>query len=638
MQGREIGFSRFHGILLIALFLFLRLPILTADPPARIITYYQDAAFSVFDEGWWCANAREEVLFGETRGTGFDLFWVSPVFTAVETVAFRIAGVSLATARLTSVFFGAAGILLLLMAGRFGARGVNGPRCAALAAFLWTLLFAGAHYGRLALPETTGTALGLAGTVALLQGSRVGRLGAGALSALAMLTKLHFAFLIPTFLVAGWVLAIRHDRHRFTSVGWIMAGAAIPLAGWGTYFAMHAREALDLVSFYASEPWFADRPPDVSAGIGLIKPVVQTLTSGVIYRHPLFVHLPIVFLGAAAAAPAIWRGILYPRRAAGVPDAGIVFGLWALIGGGLITILPFQPFRYYVPLFPALAYLTSWLLTGGSLTAREGAAESGTSKSRLASGGLSVVRWALGALVVGQITFAILHFSLTDALVNRSTVGRLELLSPVDFSLTSFLLGLVRSRSFAPFAELPRELTYVAALALLGAAALVVAAFAASVAARRFGRGLLPSSLGTRTARIVVVAFVIYQGILWGTWLPHRAHTLPEMGRDLDARIPPTATVSPAGVYSLESSLRFDSGALRERRMFDATGEASHFIVLAEHPRIGVLPEGKIQERYPGSRRLAIYQLTGDYVYHLYAAPPRRPEADDERSALYMGM
>jgi hypothetical protein len=647
MRDGEVGFSRIHGILLIVLFLLLRLPILTADPPGRIITHFQDVAFSLFDEGWWTANAREKALFGETRGTGFDLFWVSPVFTAVETVAFRIGGVSLASARLTSVLFGAAGILLMLAAGRLGARGVHGPRCAGVAALLWTILFAGAHYGRLALPETTGTALGLAGSVALLLGTRAGRFGAGAFAALAMLTKPHFGFLLPTFLVAGWVLALRHGRPRLASVGWIFAGAAIPLAAWGAYFAMHVQEALELLRFYASDRWYADLPSDVGAGIALIKPAVQVLVAGVVYRHPLFLNLPVVFLGAAAAAPGVWRGVLFPRRAGDVPDAGIVFGLWALVGGVLISIIPFQPFRYYIPLLPALAYLAGWFLARGAGAVTEAAGEVGTASGagvaggdaageagaagpRFASGVLSVARWTLGALVVGQITFAILHILGTDALTARSNLPPREMLSPIDFHFTPFLLAVARSRSLAPFGELAPEIAYVAALALLATVALGVAAVVAVVAVRRFGRGFLPSTLGPRSARIVLAALVIYQAILWGTWLPRRAYTLPEMGRDLDARIPPGGTVSPAGVYSLESRLRFDSSAVREGRKFDATGATSHFVLMGGHPRIGVLPEGKIERMHPGARRVATYHLTGDYVCHLYAAPARPRDADGQ--------
>ena len=81
--------------------------------------------------------------------------------------------------------------------------------------------------------------------------------------------------------------------------------------------------------------------------------------------------------------------------------------------------------------------------------------------------------------------------------------------------------------------------------------------------------------------------------------------------------------MSPGGAYALENRLRFDSRAVLEGRMFDATGAAgaTHFIVLLEHPTIGVMPEGEIARRHPGSEELARFRLTGDYTYALYRAP-----------------
>ena len=141
---------------------------------------------------------------------------------------------------------------------------------------------------------------------------------------------------------------------------------------------------------------------------------------------------------------------------------------------------------------------------------------------------------------------------------------------------------------------------------------------------RLIRRGLVPSAVAGRWSSPIVLGLFLYQAVFWARWIPERAHTIPEMGRDLVERTGPTAVVSPGGSYSLESELRFDSSAVRALRMFDATGGTSHFVVLAAHPTIGALPRGEIERRFPGSRFLNEYELTGGYVYLLYEAAGAR--------------
>src|SRR5262245_26786651 len=227
----------------LALFLLLRLPFLLDDPPAPLVSHYQDVAFSVFDEGWWTANARELRLFGHLLGTGFDLFWVSPVFTGVVSVAFRLFGVGFASARLASVTLGLLGAWLLSRAGT--RRGdPSTPPTGLAAALLWSVSFAVASLGRLAVPETTGIFFGLAGATALLRKDNAGTVLAGVCAALAALVKPHFAFLLPALLSGTLVLAIRDGRPALVAVSRFVTGATVPLAAWGVIVLAHRNEAL----------------------------------------------------------------------------------------------------------------------------------------------------------------------------------------------------------------------------------------------------------------------------------------------------------------------------------------------------------------------------------------------------------
>jgi hypothetical protein len=306
-----------------------------------------------------------------------------------------------------------------------------------------------------------------------------------------------------------------------------------------------------------------------------------------------------------------------------VSDAALLFGLWVLIGGGLLSTLPFQPLRYYRPLVPALVFLAAWSLTAA---ADPGAERAGAWRDRATA----ALRWGVGLFAGVQILFAGLQAWLPADLVARTST-RVQLLRPLEFDLAPFLVQLVRARSFAGFAPLPREIAEVAALALCGALALAAGGILAIGLARplvRAVRGL--ERRAPRAALGVVVLVLAWQAFLWVRWIPDRAWTLPAMSRELARLVPASAIVSPAGTYSLDNRLRYDSSAVRAGGMFDAGGGADYFVVLAGHPRIGILPPGEIERRYPGSVRVASFDLTGEYVYDLYrasAGPARRPPA-----------
>jgi 4-amino-4-deoxy-L-arabinose transferase-like glycosyltransferase len=609
-----------HGILLLALFVGLRFLFLTSDPPPQLVSHYQDFAFSVFDEGWWTGNARAAVLYGAMRGTGFDLFWVSPVFTLLATAAFWIGGVGLATGRVLSIAMGLISVVLLWRTGR-DPRDESSGRCAGLAALLFVVAFAPAQLLRLSTPESSGIVLGLAGAASLLSGRKWGEYAAGVFASLAMLVKPHFGLLIPAFVLATLVLALRRERSWLSAVWIAVLGVATPLVVWGGYVAAHAREAGELVSFYLVDRWFAGVPPSLTGLVAAVKPAAQVSIAGVVYRHHFFVYLPFVFGLAVLAGPRVWSAAVRPRAATGVSDAAIVFGLWALVGGVAISTMPFQPLRYYLPVLPGVLWLAAWAVT------RPPREERTPSPGRV-----SILRWGAGAFLAVQVAFAALAAWLPGRLTASGT-DRVALLNAEEFHLTPFLVQIVKARSFAPFEMLPRELAHVAALALCGALALGVGGVVAVVAARPFARGFLSlEAIGARS-RWIVVALLLWQATHWVRWQP--AYTLPAMAREIDRIVPADATISPSGTFSLDSGRRYDTSVLLRGGMFDAEGGADYFVALASHPLIGVLPIGEIERRWPGSERVAAFTLTGDYVYHLYRSrppdEPSEPPADGPR-------
>ncbi|HMB71209.1 MAG TPA: hypothetical protein VKU85_18000, partial [bacterium] len=324
------------------------------------------------------------------------------------------------------------------------------------------------------------------------------------------------------------------------------------------------------------------------------------------------------------ALPRAASAVLRPGGARDVPDEVVLFAMWAIVGGVAVSTLPFQPLRYDLPLVPALVYLSAWALTR--------APDPSAATDRLRERAQTVLRWGLGALVLVQGLTAALLAWVPDALSARTT-QRVLLLNPVEFHLTPFLAELARARSLAPFESLPREIAHFAAMALCGALALGGGGLVAVVAARPLVRAFRAAEAGAfRRAGIVVAIILASQGLRWALWIPDRTHSLPAMAERLDELVPPDAVVSPGGTYSLGSALRFDSSVVLEGGMYDADGGADYFVALTDHPLIGVLPEGEIERRHPGSLKVAVFHLNGGYTYALYRAAGAEARADSSSS------
>ncbi|MGQ0720581.1 MAG: hypothetical protein ACT4PE_03280 [Candidatus Eiseniibacteriota bacterium] len=590
----------------LGLFLALRLAFLVSDPPSGLVCHYQDLASSVFDEGWWLAAARDRVLFGEAHESGFDLSWVSPAFSAFLTAVFSFTGVGLAAARGAVVAVGGIGVVLLLSLG--------GWRCRAsrLAALWWSVSFAAAGLGRMALPESAGTTLALGAAWLVVRGGGTRLLAAGVLSATAVLVKPTFVFLLPSMAAGAVALAARRHASVPGALLRVGAGAAVPLAVWLAYVALHAEDARRIYHFYDMGRWLAHTPADVGAVTALAKPILHNLAAGVIYRHPLFVHLPVVMIVGVMAAPTLWTALLRPARRPDVSDAAVVAGAW-LLGASLeLALVPYQPTRYFLPVLPALAFVAAWAVTSH-----------GTAPNTGAPSGLGrVLRWGAAALVTAQLAFAVLSPTLGRVLSERGAAGDLDPLDPIPtLRITDLLLDLVQARSLEPLASLRVQEAYFAAMVISALAALAAGAVVASILGASVHRAVR-SAAGWRALPLVAL---FWQVALWAVWLPERDDSILRMSRDLPDRVDPSAVISPGGTFALENHLRFDSSALLRGRMYDAEGGATHFIALRSHPLVGRVAEEALRRRFPGSTRLATYPLSGGFVYELYRFGPPPP-------------
>ncbi len=582
---------------LLAAFLGLRLPFLTDDAPAALAGYYQDVASPLFDEGWWTANAREFARTGRFTGTGLDLLWISPVFTAVMAAAFSGPGPTLAAARLAAVLAGAAGLVFLVLAGRARGGDASARPAALLAGALLAVCAPAAHLSRMALPEPVGTALGLAAAWWLLRGPR-GEAGAGLLVGLAVLTKPHFAFLVPALGFAAGAIARADGRPPGPTVLRFALGAAAPLLAWGAVAAGNAPAVREILEFYDMGRWITRPAEGVPALAAAAKPFLQTVAVGVVYRHPVAAAVPGLFILAALALP---RALASAGR---VPPAVTVFGAWALCGGLLVAASPFQPMRYFVPLLPAWAFLAAWFLAGPAPR------EPGPRRD----GALRVV---VVALLAAQTAYAVLAATLAPALAAHAAAGDLDPLRPQEFHLTPFLLALARDPSADAFAPLPTQQALIASLVLCGALAAAAGLLAGALLPRRLAPAFRAGALPPRLARALLAALVLTAVLPWIPFARHRTRSVAGMAEDLARRLPPDAVVSPGGTYALGTPVRFDSNAVRRHARTEPGPEVTHVVALESHPLLGRTPGGALATALR-ARRIAAYALAGGYVVGLY--------------------
>jgi 4-amino-4-deoxy-L-arabinose transferase-like glycosyltransferase len=323
----------------------LRLARLHADPPP-----YLDLSGGTFaDEGPWLHNARNLLRFGTLRTDGWNPMLLSPLTHVLGLAAMSLFGVGLAEARTSAAL-----VFLLLLAAL--ALWPRDRREGAVAVVLLGANHVAGMFGRLVLVDNMVLLLSCATAALLCSALRrerpaYGRLAlAGALAALALITKILVVFLVPAWYAAIGLDALRRHRTRRQLAG---AAAAFSAALAGTYLAyvilVRLPNAADFevyLSFYSNQQ--ALTPWSVAKNI-----ISQRLFAYFSWTPVLLV----AFLWALYERLAdLWRGREWP-------DPEEALGLvWFLGGVALLSALSYRPLRYYLVLLPPMAMLLGrWL-------------------------------------------------------------------------------------------------------------------------------------------------------------------------------------------------------------------------------------------------------------------------------------
>jgi 4-amino-4-deoxy-L-arabinose transferase-like glycosyltransferase len=334
--------------------LILRVLWLRADPP--LVGGPGGVGIVWHDEGAWVHNARNRVLWGAWRTDQWNPIFITPVFTALEYGAFRVAGVGTWQARVVPVLSGVICVAALMA----GLTVVAGRRAALIGGVLLATNYPLVMWNRAALMESTMTALLACAWAAYAQGQR-GRLwpaAAGVMVTLAWFTKAAAAFFVGALVLEAALAALA--PRRLSQVGnsdrdrRVATGAMLGLLISATFFA-----AVFVIPYWPEYSFYnwqmsVTRKPEYSWR------AFADRASWLPFVQGIFSQMPIVLIFGAAGL----LGILSRLRGA-VPGERLL-AWWVLLGFAELVVHDSGNERRYVMFVPALVGLASIYLTSNS--------------------------------------------------------------------------------------------------------------------------------------------------------------------------------------------------------------------------------------------------------------------------------
>jgi 4-amino-4-deoxy-L-arabinose transferase-like glycosyltransferase len=407
---------------------------LRSDPPTR-------ATVGVVwhDEGPWVHNARNRAVWNVWRTDNWNPVFLAPVFTALEYVAFRTAGVGTWQARTVPVVSGMVGIAFLIA----GVNAVRGRRAALIAGALLSVNYVFVMWNRAALMESTMTSLIIVSWAAYALAERRSAWGlvAGVAAVLAFFTKASAAFFLAAIAAdALMVIALAHSRAHARDGLWTLAGLAMATAVIGVFFVIPHWSEYRFYNWQMS----VVRKPDYA-----IRSLVDR-ASWLPIVHDFFMWMwPML----AAAVVQILRIVLVWRTA---KPAERLLVLWVVVGLVELIIHDSGNERRYVMFIPAIAAL------GAMLIARTGSTASN------AAGSTSHRRWLLLPLIA-YLGYLVAGSLLRGAFLSEIHAGHLHRvvqLSAAAGGMTA-VLALIRWKSVRPWLETVNVHPLIAAAAVV---------------------------------------------------------------------------------------------------------------------------------------------------------------------------
>jgi 4-amino-4-deoxy-L-arabinose transferase-like glycosyltransferase len=332
------------GLVLVAAAVF-RTQHIKADPPT-ILPEISGSAGIYFDEGIYCHNARNKILFGKWITDEWNPLVYNAPLTVIYYLGFRLFGISIVTVKALNILFGLLGILLF----HAGLRRYLDPGPALALAALFAFDFYWLMYNRIGLLENFSALCFLLGfyLFVLSETKRWPVFFLGLTAAVAALSKYLFAY----FLVST-LLAVAYRAWRRSDVRHLLVFLAGTLAAGLPWF----------LGIYLP---FRSTFSKIGSGWGMLSlPRSAGQAFANLLRNPLPRYMQLMpVAGVLLVLFAAWAlvKIVRPRAAGQIQGLDVFIFFW--IAGAILSmgLLNYRPLRYYLPLLPAIYLAVSLLL------------------------------------------------------------------------------------------------------------------------------------------------------------------------------------------------------------------------------------------------------------------------------------
>jgi 4-amino-4-deoxy-L-arabinose transferase-like glycosyltransferase len=323
----------------------LRIQHIKADPPL-ILPALSGSAGVYFDEGIYCHNARNKILFGRWIMDEWNPLVYNAPLTLIYFLGFKLFGISIVTVKVINILFSLLGILLF----HAGLRTYVSSGQALALSGLFALDFYGLMYNRIGLLENFSSLCFLLSFFLFVRAR--GRHGLtfvlGLTVTLTALSKYLFLyFLISTLLAIAYQARRRSDLRLLVS--FLAGGLAVGLP-W----------------FFGIYLPFRTTFSKIGSGWGMLSlPRSFSQVWSNLVHNPLARYFQL--LPTAALLLILFGGLMLVRflRSKGADRLReLDFFIFLWIAGAVLSmgILNYRPLRYYLPMWPALYLAISLLI------------------------------------------------------------------------------------------------------------------------------------------------------------------------------------------------------------------------------------------------------------------------------------
>lgn len=322
-------------LIILTLAAILRLQRIKADPPPLFVHLTQSAGV-YFDEGMYCHNARNKILFGTWVMDDWNPLLYNAILTGIYYAGFKLFGITIVTVKVTSILFGLLGIAFLYLAIR---RYLSESSSLGIA-FLFAIDYYWTMHNRIGLLENFSALFFILSYYFLVRSKEKAwnMVLVGICVSLTVLSKYLFFYFFLTASIAVIYNALQEQKRHL--IFKFYAGCFSVLSLWFFSIYLPFSSAFRKIgSGWADLSW----PENVG----------QVFFN--IYRNtlPRYMSLiPLLFivglLFSAMVLVRLWKK--NPR-----PDILELFLLLWIVGTFFeIAILNYQPLRYYLPIVPGL--------------------------------------------------------------------------------------------------------------------------------------------------------------------------------------------------------------------------------------------------------------------------------------------